>query len=270
MNNILFVLIFIFISLNAPFAQNKKNPFTIGGELPIAIGFNYERITDVYDKGDIYYSKGVTANYSTRRDRYAIDVLYSLSKRLNTESGLGISIYNSDLNMGTVMNPKTIEIAIKRVNVVISQKIMCDLFYTSCFEFYRNLRVPCLDFLKYRLSPYIELEYEQFLPKWKHLKGHSDLFSEDANYDISKLDIPAVSAETKTPIGILSVIGGLSFEAILYKKIGASWDFGYFHSLLGRSQIDVKYRYQDNEVVILNLKSENSGFMGKVRLRYYF
>jgi len=47
------------------------------------------------------------------------------------------------------------------------------------------------------------------------------LFSNEANKDVAN-KIPAISAVTKTPIGILSAIAGLSTEARLSDVLGIS------------------------------------------------
>jgi len=189
---------------------------------------------------------------------------------LKTETSLGVSVYNSDLVMGKSMNPITVKVGINTANIVVSQKIMFDLLYLPGLELHDNIYLSRSKYIQFTLSPYIELEYEQFLTKRKHLKGAADLLSVESTSFINENDLPDVSAEIKTPVGILAAIGGLSLEVLLFNKIGVSYDFGYFHSLLGRSQINARYRYMGNEIHSLNFKSENGGLMIKGRLRYYF
>jgi len=266
MYKIRIIIFFVITSLHTSFGQKS----VIGDYLPVAIGINYERITDIYDKGDIFYEGGVKTNYSMTRDRLAVDALFEITRRLKTETSLGISVYNSDLNMGKSMNPLTVSVGINTTNLVVSQKIMFDLLYLPGLELRENIYLSRSKYLQFTLSPYIELEYEQFLTKQKHFKGATDLLSSESTFFINENDLPNVSAEIKTPVGILSAIGGLSLEALLFSKIGISYDFGYFHSLLGRSHINARYRYEGNEIHSLNFKSENGGFMIKGRLRYYF
>ena len=260
------IIIFVITCLHATYGQK----FVIGDYLPVAIGIHYERIADIYDKGDIFYETGVKANYSTQRDRLVVDALFDITRRLKTETSLGVSIYNADLDMGKAMNPQKVSVGINTTNVIVSQKIMFDLLYLPGLELRDNFYVSRSKYLQFTLSPYIELEYEQFLSKRKHFKGASDLLSAESTSFINEYDLPDVSAEIKTPVGILSAIGGLSFEVLLFSKIGVSYDFGYFHSLFGRTQINARYRYQDNEIHSLHFKSENDGFIMTGRLRYYF
>ena len=210
------------------------------------------------------------SGYRTQRDRLAVDALFEITRRLKTETCLGVSIYHSDLVMGKLTNPLTVSVGINTTNVVLSQKIMFDLLYLPGLELRDNIYLSRSKYIQFTLSPFIELEYEQFLTKRNHIKGAADLLSAESTSFINENDLPDVSAEIKTPVGILSAIGGLSLEALLFNKIGVSYDFGYFHSLLGRSQLNARYRYQGNEIHPLNFKSENSGFMIKGRLRYYF
>ena len=53
------IIIFVITCLNTSFGQKS----VIGDYLPVAIGIHYERIADIYDKGDIFYETGVKANY---------------------------------------------------------------------------------------------------------------------------------------------------------------------------------------------------------------
>ena len=251
-----FIIVFFTISLFTVFAQRKKIPLAIGDKLPIAVGVHYER-NNAFHTG-YQYDKGIIANYNTSRERLGIDLLYGISKRLQTESTLGISTYWSELSIGKLFSSYYNQISIHTANLFLSQNVSFDVLY-----------VPCTDFLKFTLSPLIGLEYEQFLPQRKHT-GHSDLFSDDANHDMNVLDKPAVSAVTKIPVGILSANGGISFEMLCFNKIGILWNTGYSYSLLGRSHIDIKYRYKDNEIHTLNFKSVKTGIFGKIQLRYYF
>ena len=100
------IIFFVITCLHTTFGQK----FIIGDYLPVAIGINYEKITDIYDEGDIFYERDVKANYSTRRDRLAIDALFEITRRLKTETSLGVSVYNSDLNMGKAMNPLSVRV----------------------------------------------------------------------------------------------------------------------------------------------------------------
>ena len=252
------IIAFLFFVVFTSFSQNKKIPLAIGDKHPIAVGVHYERNNSFYM--GYQYDKGITADYNTRRDRLGIDLLYGLSKQLQTESAIGISAYKSEVCMATFFSPAKSTISINTANLFVSQKVILNA-----------LNVPFLDLLKFTLSPFIGLEYEQFLPvNRKHVQGHSDLFSDDANYDINVLQKPAVSGVTKIPVGILSAVAGLSFEMLILKKVGVLLEGGYSHSLLGHSQIDIKYRYQDNESPTLNFKSEKSGLPIKAQLRYYF
>ena len=241
-----------------------------GLEAPIAIGVNYERIKDVNNLDNTFTGKGVQVDYGTRRERFSVDVLYGLSPRLKIESGVGVSIYSSDVQLSAVTSYVSTHAGIRSANVVVSQKVMFDLLYLPGLELSHYLYLQTFKNLRFTVSPYLELEYEQFLSKRNRFRGYADLFSEGATYDISVLDKPAVSATIKTPFGILSGIGGLSLEALIYNKIGLSYDIGYFRSLLGRTTVDGKYRYKGNDIHTFNFKSENVGFMIKGRVRYYF
>ena len=129
------------------------------------------------------------------------------------------------------------------------------------FNLYKEIYIPASGFLRFTLSPYIAMEYEQFLSKRKRLKG----------YDLSVPPyLPTYSAEIKMPFGIMSAIGGISLEVLLFEKIGISYDFGYCHSLLGRTQIDAQYMFKYHEINMIQVKSEKGGIMFKGRLRYYF
>ena len=44
----------------------------------------------------------------------------------------------------------------------------------------------------------------------------------------------------------------------------------YCHSLFGRSQIDVRWRYQDDEINTDCFKSENSRIATRLKVRFYF
>jgi len=249
------MVVFFMIGLFTAFSQSKKIPLAIGDKLPVAVGVHVETNNSFHSF--YQYDNGFMANYNTNRNRLGVDLLFGISKRLQAESALGVSIYDSEVSIGK-LSSHFANISIHTANVFVSQSFIFEALY-----------VPCFDFLQFTLSPFIGLEYEQFLPKKTH-KGHSDLFSDDADYDMSVLDMPAISGETKIPVGILSADGGLSVEMLCFKKIGVLWNTGYSYSLLGRSQMDVKYRYKDNEVHSLNFKSEKRGLMMMVKLRYYY
>jgi len=249
------VFLLLGVSFNS-FSQNKRIPLAIGAKTPIAAGIYFERNNSFYT--GYQFDRGVMADYTTERNRIGVDLVYGLSKRLKTESTLGVSTYVSSISIGKLYNPFTNRITINTANLFVSQKIRYDV-----------LAVPCFDFLKFTLSPFVGVEYEQFLPK-REQKGHSDLFSDDANYDIDVLDIPAVSGETKIPAGILSAVGGLSLEILCFNKISVIWNAGYSYSLLGQSEINIKYRYQDNKINTLDFKSEKNGIPWNVKFRYYF
>ena len=259
MRKVKYIVILLSINLFGAFAQSKKIPLAIGDNLPIAIGVHYEK-NNSFSTG-YQYDKGIMADYNTNRNRLGIDLLYGLSKRLQTESALGISTYNSEVCIGKFFSPASSSISINTANLFVSQKVILNALY-----------VPFLDVLKFTLNPFVGLEYEQFLPfNRKHEKGHSDLFSDEANYEMNVLDIPAVSGVTKIPVGILSGVAGLSFEMLVCQRIGVVWEGGYSYALSGHSQIDVKYRYRDTESPTLHFKSDKRGIiLVNVKLRYYF
>ena len=268
MNKFKFVVILLFIGFNSIDAQNKKYSF-LGNESLVAIGFSYERIQDANYQGERNDNKGIVTDYYTLRNRMRMDLLFELSKRLKTESSLGASFYHSDLYISATTNPDRQKACVNATNLVVSQKIMYDLLYLPGLELRNGIFLSATDFLSFAVSPYIELEYEQFLSKRKRNSGHADLFSNEANKDVAN-KIPAISAVTKTPIGILSAIAGLSTETRLSDVLGISFDIGYHRSLLGCSRINLKYRHNDNEVHSLQFKSGKDGFMMQGRLRYYF
>lgn len=254
------MLLFAFVLLAATCYSQRKNTSLSGGDrLPMALGFYYEKNTDITKRG-YQYDNGVMADPYTKRERLGIDLLYGLYKRLQMESGLGVSFYNSEVVMGALAKPNKTSVLISQMNFILSQKALYNVYYVSCFEW-----------LKLTFSPYFELEYEQFLKRnRKREQGYDNLFSEDANWWIAELGIPAVSGTTKAPVGILSAVGGLSLEALLFKKIGVTGEVGYAHSLFGSSQIDVKWRYQDEIINADSFKSEKSKFVRRLKLRFYF
>ena len=157
------------------------------------------------------------------------------------------------------MNPCFSGIHISNPYLVVSQTVLYDI-----------VQFPSSGFLKIKVSPFLKFDYEHLLSKMENAKGFSDLASNEAVQFIAEFSIPALGAKTKSPIGIFSVAGGLSFEVILYKKMGVYYNFGYSHSLFGHSMIDAKYKYIDNEIHALNCKSKDSGFLQKIGLRYYY
>jgi hypothetical protein len=262
MNKLKLIALFFSLTISALFAQRKNRLFTIGDAFPIAIGVNYEKIKDAYAT-DVYYNNGNVSNFSTLRGRLTIDLLYELSKRWKMESSLGYSGYHPSFNISRTATspPYSIVVDTHSNNLAIAQKLMFDLLNLPYLNLYREIYVPASGSLRFTLSPYIAMEYEQFLSKRKRVKG----------YDLSTPpNLPAYSAEIKMPFGILSAIGGLSLEALLFKKIGVSYDFGYHHSLLGRTQIDAQYLFKYNEIHTVTGKSEKGGIIFKGRLRYYF
>ena len=245
------IAIFLLMSMFSSFAQKKK--------FPVAIGAGYEWVNDT-ERG-YQYGQGVTSSYNTKRERLAIDVLYGLSTRLNMKSAIGVSFYNSELTIGRLMQPNYTGINISHPYLFISQTALYDV-----------VQFPGSDFFKIKVSPFISLEYEHRIKKLQNASGfsESELNSSEADEWIARYDIPAIGGKTKSPVGIFSVAGGLSFEAILFKKIGVNYNFGYSYSLFGHSQIDAKYKYKDNEIHTLHFKSKDSGIIQKVGLRYYF
>jgi len=247
-----FIAIFLLLSVFSSFAQKKK--------FPIAIGAGYEWIVDterVYQ-----YGQGITSSYNVKRERLAIDVLYGLSSRLNMKSAIGVSAYNSELAIGRPASQNFWKANLTNISslyLVLSQTALYDL-----------VQFPNSHFFVIKISPFVSLDYEHRLKKLQNSKGFFDLTSSEADQWISEQDLPAVSAETKIPVGIFSLGGGLSFEAILFKKIGINYNFGYSHALFGHSQIDAKYKYKDNQINSLTFQSKDSGIMQKIGLRYYF
>jgi len=254
------IIAFLFISFYVALAQNIQ--------FPIAIGVSYEKIVDA---GRGYqFNQGITAEYNTKRERMVLEAFYGLSKRLKMKSAMGASFYNSELKIGQPINPAFTQLPISNLYFVISQSVMYDLLNLPGIQLYESIYLPAFDFLEFKLSPYITLDYEHLLNKMQNAKGFSDLTSNEANQWITKYDIPALGGTTKIPVGILSVGGGLSFEVFLFKKIGINYNFGYSHSLFGHSSIDAQFRYKDNEIHTLNLQSKDSGILQKIGLRYYF
>jgi len=249
------IIVLLFVCLFTSFAQTRK--------YPMALGVYYESNNDLTKRGKTY-GGGVTSDYSTTRDRLGLEVLYGLTKRLQMESGLGITAYNSELLMGKGINTSVpTMINISSLNLVLSQKALYNVFDIACGEYF-----------KISFSPYVTLAYEQFLSKNREREYPSGdqnyLFSESADRIINTSNMPAVIGKTKEPVGILSVIGGISAEALIGKKIGVSGELGYSHSLFGHSIIDVKWRYEGDEIHSDSFKSENSGLSAKVKLHFYF
>jgi hypothetical protein len=249
MKKILFALCVSAVFVNTTYAQEKK--------LPLAIGFTYERMQD--SKKNFHYANGVSAEYLTKRDRYAVEVLYGLSARVNMKSAIGLSNYNSELLVSTTTSPYRLGIQIYSPNVFVSQTLLYDVIQWSC-----------TDFLIIKVSPFITLDYEHFLGKREETTGGtSDLNSESADRNMEFDDLPATWSEKQKPAGIFSGAGGLAVEAI-FKKTGFSYQLGYNHSFGSHSKIDTQFKYKDNEIHTLNLKSKDSGISHKISVRYYF
>jgi len=245
------VVIFLFMSMFSSYSQKKK--------FPIAIGVGYEWIGDS-ERGYNPY-QNVTVNYNTKRERLALEALYGLSSRLNMKSAIGVSFYNSELSTRRQMVPVYTAISISELYLLVSQTVLYDLVH-----------FPNSDFFKIKVSPFITMDYEHMY-KTNHRKrsrGFSDFNSTDVDDFIERYDIPALGGETSSPIGILSLTGGLSFETILFKKIGVHYNLGYSQALFGHSKIDAKYKYRDNQINTLTYKSKDSGILQKIGLRYYF
>jgi len=248
MKKILLALCISAIFVHTTYAQGEKRPF--------AIGFIYERMQD--SEKNFHYPNGVSMKYLTRRDRYAAEVLYGLSARVTMKSATGLSNYNSQLLVGTTTSLYRLGIQIYSPNLFASQTILYDVIQWSC-----------TDFFKFKVSPFITLDYEFFLGKREETSGDYDLDSESANQNIEFWDLPAHSAETQKPGGMFTGAGGLAVEAI-FKKTGISYQVGYAHALGSHSKIDAQFKYKDNVIHTLSLKSKDSGISHKLSLRYYF
>jgi hypothetical protein len=237
--------------VNASFTQENKSL--------IAIGLNVERI-DIPSEGSFWYNNGVTGDYRTKRERISVEALFRLYKRFKTASALGISFYDSELKFGRRDNPAWVGDRINSPNVTVSQKIMFDLIPN---------RSPKT--VQFQVSPFVALDYEHFLGRRNRTGGFSDLFSEEAENLIANRDLPAVSTETKSPAGILSASAGLSSEIIFGNKIGVYYHIGALYSLFGSSQINAKYRYEEDKIYTVIKRSDaDIEFVQRVGLRYYF
>ncbi|MDR2138761.1 MAG: hypothetical protein LBP50_04340 [Tannerella sp.] len=248
MKKIVFVCLFILVGVFVSLAQEKK--------LPFAVGISHEWVEDA-GKGYLY-ANSITCDYTTRREKIAIEVLYGLSKRWYLSSAAGVSFYNSDMYMGRLSVANTVGVSVSKPTLLLSQKVLYDL-----------VQWHPAGFIGLKASPFMALAYEPFFSKAES-SGFSDLNSNEAVQFMETQNLPALSAQTKTPAGLFSIAGGLSLEVVLFKKIGVSYHLGYAYSLFGHSQMDVEYRYADDEIHTLHFKSEDRGISQKAGIRYYF
>ena len=228
---------------------------------PVAIGINYDKIADA--GRDWKFDQGINADYHTKRERIVLELFYGSSSKLNMKSAIGVSAYNSELAIGRPASQsfyKTGLTQISNLYLVLSQTALYDI-----------VEFPNSSSFVIKISPFVTIDYEHAIENTKKKEhGFSDLSSSEANQWISEYGLPAVSAETKIPAGIFSLEGGLSFEAVLFKKVGVNYSFGYSHALFGHSQMDAKFKYSGNDIQTLNLNSKDSGILQKIGIRYYF
>jgi len=252
MNRIRVISIILLIA-HASFSQIIKKP--------IAIGVNYDKIADA--NRDWKFDQGINADYSVKRERIVLELFYGSSSKMKMKSAVGVSAYNSELAIGRPSSQRFFNADLTKISslyFVLSQTALYDL-----------VQFPNSHFFAIKISPFVTIDYEHSIKNTKKKEhGFSDLTSSEANHWISERDIPAVSAESKIPVGIFSLEGGLAIEAIFFKKIGVNYNFGYSHALFGHSQIDAKFKYLGNDIKTLNLKSKDSGILQKIGIKYYF
>lgn len=222
-----------------------------------AIGIHYQGISD--SKKELRYPEGISVDHETRRERLALEALYGLTGRFKLKTSLGISFYNSDASFTAVGAKNKSGASISEPLLSIGQMALYDI-----------IQWDILPSTRLNIAPFVELEYGMSIRSQNKTLGFNDLQSQEAKDFSTAYDVPAISAQTKMPQGILSLSGGLSAECVLIKRVGIFYNMGYGLTLAGHSTINADMLYQNKITKVEELKSRDRGIIQTVGARFYF
>ncbi|MFC2452891.1 MAG: hypothetical protein ACFNUG_08995 [Tannerella forsythia] len=222
-----------------------------------SIGIHYQGVSD--GKKELQYPEGISVDYETRRERLALEALYGLTERFKLKTSLGVSFYNSDASFAAARAKNKSGASISEPLLSIGQMASYDI-----------IQWDIIPSARLNIAPFVELEYSMSLRNRNKTVGFDDLQSQEAKDFSTTYNVPAISAQTKMPSGILSLSGGLSAECVLMKKVGIFYNIGYGLPLVGHSTIHVDMLYQSKIIKAEELKSRDRGIMQAIGARFYF
>lgn len=232
-------------------------PISLFAQGGISIGVNYGHQQDL-DK-EFNLEQNVYSRFQVNKDYYGVNVSYYAAKRLNMVSEIGVSVYTPEVQLANYVVTNINTASLKSTNLYLQQQIGYDVFELPEFS----------DYFGIRLTPFVQIKYEQSLGGRTREKGISDLNGAEATALIQTYDMPAMNYIAKAPVNTMSLTPGINLEVSVVERLGFNVEFGYQFGLFGHSKFDVNYRYTGKQPSSATFKSRDRGIYLSGGLRYY-
>lgn len=203
----------------------------------------------------------VDIEYSAKREDLGLIAGYNVWRGLNMATSLGVSFSNIETNLYALPSlNRSSHQSLSNVDLFLSQDIRYELLRIA-----KNSNVVNLN-----IGPIVNLTYYQNLSNRKQHKGFSDLNDKHATDYIDREKLPAANISFSSPFGYLSVSGGIYLNLVLFKKIGIDYSLGYYSNISGKTDIDVKYKFETNTILSDKFSTKENGLIQSFSVRYYF
>lgn len=232
-------------------------PFTLFAQSDISIGINYGHQQDL-DK-EFNLDQNVYSRFQVHKDYYGVNLSYNPLKRLNMVSELGVSVYTPEIQFANYVLTNINTASLQSTYLYLQQQIGYDVLYMPEFS----------DYLGIRLTPFVQIKYEQSIGGRTRERGIEDLTGTEATALIQTYDMPAINYQAKSPVNTMSLTPGISLEVNVVERLGFNVAFGYQFGLFGHSKFDVNYRYTGKQPSETIFKSKDRGIYLSGGLRYY-